>query len=244
MTDDEREEQEERPEIPAPPRRWLPLSLLTIAAVGLLAALVSLSVGENREEDLVITGTGDVQELIGGIPQLGERLGNADAPVTLTLFTDVQAPLAADYQREVIDPLIEDEVRTGNVQIIFKNFALGAKEVTLGGIGVEAAADQDHGWQYAEMFMRNQDAAPSTGVDQDFLDEVASATPQLEVTEWEDAYEDPASEDAAKQDGELAVTLRLRGDGTAVNVQGPNGSELLQDSPSREDIDAAIERVR
>ncbi|MFN8150490.1 MAG: hypothetical protein U0R24_05120 [Solirubrobacterales bacterium] len=40
----------------------------------------------------------------------------------------------------------------------------------------------------------------------------------------------------------LAVSLRLR-DGTAVNVQGPNGSELLQDSPSREEIDAAIERV-
>lgn len=224
--------------------RWIPLSLLTLAAAGLLAALVSISIGENREEELTITGTGEVQELIAGIPQLGERLGDADAPITLTLFTDVQAPLAADFQRDVIDPFIEEEVRTGNAQIIFKNFSLGAKEVTLGGVGVEAAAAQDHGWQYAEMFMRNQDQVPQQGVDQNFLDEVAANTPRLETTEWEDAYDDPETEAEAKDDADLAVNLRLRGDGTAVYVQGPEAEGiLLQDSPSREEIDAAIEQV-
>lgn len=225
------------------PSRWIPLSLLTVGVIGLMAALVSLSIGENREEELVITGTGAVQELISGIPQLGERLGESDAPITLTLFTDVQAPLAADYQRNVIDPFIEEEVRTGNAQMIFKNFSLGAKEVTLGGLGVEAAAEQDHGWQYAEMFMRNQGEAPTQGVDQEFLNEVASNTPRLEVTEWEATYDDPETEATASEDADLAVSLRLRGDGVAVNVQGPNGSKLLQDSPSREDIDAAIAEV-
>jgi hypothetical protein len=115
--------------------------------------------------------------------------------------------------------------------------------VTLGGIGVEAAAAQDHGWQYAEMFFRNQSEAPQRGVDQEFLDEVAANTPRLEVTEWEETYDDPASEEAASEDADLAVRLRLRGDGVAVNVQGPEGSELLQDSPTRDEIDAAIERV-
>lgn len=223
--------------------RWIPLSLLTIGAIALLAVLVSISIGEHREENFVITGTGEVQELIAGIPQLGERLGDSDAPITLTLFTDVQAPLAADYQREVIDPFIEEEVRTGNAQIILKNFALGLKPVTLGAVGVEAAAVQDHGWQYAEMFMRNQRAVPRQGVDRQFLDEIAANTPRLEVSEWEEALDDPASEDAVNADAELATELRIRGDGSAVNVQGPNGSELLQDSPSREEIDAAIERV-
>jgi protein-disulfide isomerase len=222
--------------------RWLPLSILSIGAIGLLAAIISISVGENREENLTISGTGDVQELIAGIPQLGERLGNSDAPISLTLFTDVQCPHCADYQREVIDPFIEDEVRTGNAQIEFKNYSLGAKPVTLGGIAVEAAAEQDHGWQYAEMFMRNQDQAPTTGVNQDFLDEVAAATPRLDTDAWETANDDSSSEEAAQQDADLATQLRLEAD-VAVNVQGPNGSELLQESPSREEIDAAIERV-
>jgi protein-disulfide isomerase len=228
--------------------RWIPLSLLTLAGLGLLAALVSISIGENREEDLTITGTGEVQELISGIPQLGERLGESDAPVTLTLFTDVQCPSCADYQAEVIDPFIAEEVRTGNAQIILKNFSLGAKEVTYGGIGVEAAAAQDHGWQYAEMFMRNLDEAPTQGIDpdiaggQEFLDEVAGNTPRIDTAQWEEDFDDPATEAAVEEDATLAVELRLEAD-VAVNVQGPNGSELLQGSPSREEIDAAIDRV-
>lgn len=222
--------------------RWVPLTILSLCAAGLLGVLISISVGEHREEQLVITGTGAVQELIGGIPQLGERLGDDDAPITLTLFTDVQCPHCADYQAEVIDPLIEDLVRTGDATMVLKNFSLGAKEVTLGGIGVEAAAAQDHGWQYLEMFMRNQDQAPTTGVDQDFLNEVAGATPQLDVTAWEQADADPASEAAAKEDGDLAVQLELTDD-IVVNVQGPNDSEQLENAPSRDTIDAAITRV-
>lgn len=222
--------------------RWVPLTLLSVAAAGLLAALISLSVGENREEQLVITGTGAVQELIGGIRQLDDRLGNEDAPITLTLFTDVQCPSCADYQLAVIDPLIEDLVRTGKAAIVLKNFSLGVKEVTLGGIGVEAAAEQDHGWQYAEMFMRNLDVVPETGVDRDFLDEVAGNTPRLDTAAWEEADADPATEAAAKADADLAVQLRLTDD-VVVNVQGPSDSMLLESSPSRAQIDAAIARV-
>jgi hypothetical protein len=222
--------------------RWIPLLLLSAGAIALLAALVSISVGEYREEELVIDGTGEVQELISGIPQLGDRLGDDEAPITLTLFTDVQCPHCADYQLAVIDPLIEDLVRTGEASIELRNFSLGAKEVTLGGIAVEAAADQDHGWQYMEMFMRNIDVAPSQGVDQNFLDEVAGNTPRLDVTAWEEADADPASEAAATEDADLAVQLRLTDD-IAVNVQGPAGSELLLDAPTRAEIDAAIDRV-
>jgi hypothetical protein len=224
--------------------RWIPLSLLSIATIGLLAAIVSISVGENREEELRISGTGDVQELIAGIPQLGDRLGEADAPITLTLFTDVQTPAAADYQLDVIDPFIAEQVRTGNASIELRNFSLGAKEITEGGIAVEAATTQDHGWQYAEMLMRNLDQVPVDGIQEDseFLDEVAGNTPQLDVTGWEEAHADPASEEAATEDADLAVQLRLTA-GVAVNVQGPAGSELLEDYPTREEIDAAIERV-
>lgn len=220
----------------------MPLVILSVSAVALLGVLISLSVGEHREEQLTITGSGDVQELLGGIHQLGERLGDDNAPIMLTLFTDVQCPHCAEYQAQVIDPLIVDLVRTGQAQITLKNFSLGAKEVTLGGIGVEAAADQDHGWQYMEMFMRNQDQAPTEGVNRDFLDEVAGATPGLDVTAWEAADADPASEAAAKEDANLAVQQQLTDD-IVVNVQGPGASVQLEGAPSRAEIDAAIAQV-
>ena len=218
--------------------------LLSAGAIALLAALVSISVGEHREEELVIDGTGEVQELISGIPQLGDRLGDDEAPITFTLFTDAQTPLCAAYQLEVIDPLIEDMIRTGEASIQLRNFSLGPKEVQLAGIAVEAAAAQDHGWQYLEMVMRNLDAAPEQGIGEDsnFLDEVAANTPRLDVTAWEEANSDPASEAAAKEDADLAVDLRLTAD-VALNVDGPDGSLLLTDEPSREEIDAAVAEV-
>ncbi len=129
-----------------------------------------------------------MQELIGGIRQLDDRLGDEDAPITMTLFQDVQCPRCADFQADVIDPLIEQRVRTGEAQINFRNFPLGLKPVTLGAIGVEAAAEQDRGWQYAELFMRNLDEVPEHGVNQEFLEQVAAVVPKLDTAAWEEAF--------------------------------------------------------
>ena len=88
-------------------RRWIPIVLLSLLAAGLLGVIISISVGEKGPHEIEITGTGEVQQLIGGIRQLDERLGDEDAPVRLTLYTDVMSPAAADYQREVITPLTQ-----------------------------------------------------------------------------------------------------------------------------------------
>ena len=87
------------------PRRWIPISLLTIGVVGVLAGLVSIAIGEENPQLIRVDETGEVQQLTGGIRQLDERLGDDDA-VSLTLFNDVQCPRCADYQAEVIDRLI------------------------------------------------------------------------------------------------------------------------------------------
>lgn len=225
------------------PRRWVPITVMTLAALGLLAAIVSISVGEEGGQGIAIEEVGEVQELTGGIHQLGERLGDDDAPVTLTLFTDVQCPRCADYQAEVVDPLIEDFVRTGEAKIIFKNFPLGLKPVTLGAVAVAAAEEQDRGWQYAELFMRNLDAVPERGVTQEFLDEVAAVTPKMDTALWEEDVVGDAATAKAEADVELATELRLSAD-PAIALDGANGSETLEDAPSLEAVLAAIDRVR
>ena len=75
--------------------------------IGLGWLIVSISVGEKKIEDFRIEGTSEVQELIGGIRQLDDRLGDDSAPVTITLFTDVQCARCATFQSDVVDPLIE-----------------------------------------------------------------------------------------------------------------------------------------
>jgi len=210
--------------------------------IGLGWLIVSISVGEKKIEDFRIEGTSEVQELIGGIRQLDDRLGDDSAPVTMTLFTDVQCARCATFQSDVVDPLIEQYVRTGEAQMLFRNFPLGLKPVTLGGIANEAAAEQDRQWQYAEIFLRNLGQVPPEGITQEYIDEVAGAVPKLDVTAWEEALGDSGPSEAANADVEEATGLRLSAD-PAIVVAGPGGSETLEDAPTLDEVTAAIDRV-
>ncbi len=223
-------------------RRWLPITVLGLLAIGLFAGIISLSIGEEGPQSIQITGTGEVQELIGGIRQLDDRLGDEEAAITMTLFQDVQCPRCADFQAEVIDPLIEQRVRTGEAQINFRNFPLGLKPVTLGAIGVEAAAEQDKGWQYAALFMRNLGQVPEQGVDQEYLEQVAAVVPKLDTAAWEEAYVAGPAEQSAQEDVDLATELRLPADPILI-VEGAVGSETLEGVPTLDEVNAAIDRV-
>ena len=222
--------------------RWIPFTILSVATIALLAALISLSVGEHKEEQFTISGAGEVQELIGGIPQLGDRLGSDDAPVTIDVFNDVQCTRCADYQLNVIDPLINEYVRTGAAQMIFRHYPLGGKPVTLGGVAAEAAGEQDRQWQFVELFVRNLDQVPEQGVNQEFLNELAASVPKLEVTEWEEAVAGDEAEQAARAGNDLGTQLKIPAD-PAVVVTGANGSQELDSAPTVEEIQAAIEGV-
>jgi protein-disulfide isomerase len=223
--------------------RWIPLTLMTIAAVGLLAALISISVGEEEAREIRMEQTGEVQELIAGIPQLGNRLGSDDAPVQISLFIDIQCQSCADYMAAVIDPLIAERARTGGVKILLRHRPVGLKPSTLGAFGTVAAAHQNRGWQYAEIFARNLDKVPESGVDDGFLNEVAAVTPKLDTAAWERDVASDEIQAEAQADDELAFELGIPG-ATTLIVEGAGGSETLERSPPLAQVEAAIERVR
>jgi len=126
--------------------------------------------------------------------------------------------------------------------MIFRHYPLGGKPVTLGGVAAEAAGQQDRQWQFIEVFIRNLDQVPSEGVTQEFLNEIASATPKLEVTDWEQAMQGDEAEQAATAGNDLGTKLKITAN-PAVVVTGANGSEELDDAPGIDDIEAAIDSV-
>lgn len=233
--------------------RLIPIISLGAVAIGLAGVLVSISIGENTvggtgvggidAEAAELEGIGEVQELIGGLRQLDSRLGDEDAPVTLNLFTDNQCERCAEYQLEVVEPLIRDYVRTGEAKFEYRNFPLGLKPVTLGGIATEAASEQGRGWQYLSLFMRNLDQIPERGVTEGFLDAIAAGTPKLDTAQWEADLTAPGPRERAEADVELATELRLPAD-PAIVVEGAGGSEQLEQAPTLAEVEAAIERVR
>ncbi len=222
---------------------WLPRLLLGVGAVGLLAAVVSLSIGEGGPEKIAISGGEQTQQLIAGIPQDGPYLGPSDAPVTITVFSDLQCSSCDDYQLHTVDPLIEQYARSREARLEFRHISLQEAETTEAAYAATAAGEQDRQWQYIDLLFRNQDEAPANIVSDEFLEDIGNAIPDFDLDAWKQARDSSEVADRVETDAALAAELGLRVEGPSVMVSGPGGTEVLQDSPSKEQIDAAVSAV-
>jgi protein-disulfide isomerase len=230
-----------------PRRRPRLIGLLVLAlCVGLLGfAIVSLSVGSGGEDDEIrITGAEEVQSLVGGIPQDGARLGSSDAPVTIQVFNDLSCDPCSDWNQEVIVPLIQGPVRSGDVQLVYHNFPMTQSGFFLGAYGAVAAAKQDYEWQFIQLFFLNQDEAERRGADQEFLDNIARGVGvvNFNVEQWQRDMKDDDIQATLGADEKTSAERRLPV-GPAVVVGGPNGTKQLEESPSLADVQAAVTEV-
>ncbi|HEX5955954.1 MAG TPA: thioredoxin domain-containing protein [Solirubrobacterales bacterium] len=220
----------------------MPRALLIVGGAALIAAVVSIAVGEGGPQAQDIGGVNEVQRIFGGIAQEGADLGPEDAELAISVFNDIQCEPCADYEIDVIDPLVEGYARTDQARFEFRHFSLAPNDTTLAAIAAEAAGEQARQWQYLDTFVRNQDLAISRDVDEDVLREVAEAVPQLDVEQWQEDFESPRSEELVRQDAMLAAELQLPAE-PAVVVSGPGGQRELIESPSTAEIEAAIDAV-
>jgi protein-disulfide isomerase len=221
----------------------VPRLLLGAGAIALSAAIVSISVGTGGPKVIKLKGGDRVQELLGGIEQDGADLGPPDAPVTISVFNDLQCSTCDDYQLQTVDPLIEELARTGRARIEFRNYSLGQAETTEAAHAAVAAAEQDREWYFVETFFRNQDAAPGGVVSDRFLNNLGNSITELDLDTWRRDMEAPQVKSRVEADARLATDYGLRVNGPSVVVEGPGGTRVLQDSPSRQEVEAAVEAV-
>ncbi len=223
---------------------WVPRVLLGAGVVGLVAAVVSISVGTGGPEVIKISGGDEVQQLLGGVRQDGPSLGSPDAPVTLGLFTDLQCSSCDAYQLDTVDPLIAKYARGDAVRFEFHNYSLGQAETTQAAYAATAAGQQDREWQFAELFFRNQDEAPGGTVTDEFLDDIGNAIPDFDLDAWHTAMGTEAVKAEVDSDQKLAAQYGLRIEAPSIVVDGPGGTKVLQDGPSVQQVEAAIAAVR
>jgi protein-disulfide isomerase len=230
--------------IPRRGRIWIILAL-SLAVLTIGYAIVNISTQEAGPEVVRLSGISDAQRIFGGVPQEGDRVGSADAPVSIEVFNDLQCSSCRDDFLDTIPRLVEDYARPGDVKLLYRHYSNSQRVEQLGFFGAEAAAAQNYAWQYIYLFFRNQDQAERFGVDQDYLDSIAGGIEEMNEPEWL-AY--------LEENGEGAIAATLQGDeelgrglgirtGQAAIVSGPEGTETLQDAPSLKQIEAAIEAV-
>ena len=65
-----------------------------------------------------VAGISEAQEIFGGVPQEGDRLGSSDAPVTIQVFNDLQCSNCREDFLSTIPALVENYVRPGDVELL------------------------------------------------------------------------------------------------------------------------------
>jgi protein-disulfide isomerase len=238
----------EAPATPIPRRGRIWVILLLALAVGALGyAIVGISTQEAGSGVVRVAGIGEMQEIFGGVPQEGDRVGSGDAPVSIQIFNDLQCSSCASGFLGPIPGLMEEYVRPGDVKLLMRHYSV-LYAPHEGFFAAEAAAEQGYGWQYTYLFFRNQDEAERLGqVNEEFLETLAGSVGELNVGEWRDYLEDergPGGAITSTLEGyeDLGTELGIRERPAAI-VNGPSGTLTLQDAPSLQRIERAIEAV-
>jgi hypothetical protein len=233
------------------PRRgriWVVL-VLGLGLIALAYAIVNISTQKPDNDIVHIEGISEAQEIFGGVPQEGNRLGSSDAPVTIQVFNDLQCSSCREAFLTTIPTLAENYARPGSAKLLYHHYSNSETELERGFFGAEAAAEQGYGWQYIFLFFRNQEEVKGAGEArfEKYVDSVAGSVEELEANEWEQAREEAEAGEGPipgrlKSDAELGEDLGIRF-GQAMIVSGPNGTRTLQDSPSLAEAERAIAEV-
>lgn len=228
----------------APRRRPRLLGLIVIGMIVLIGigVIASLSLDEGDTDPIEIDDAGEVRKLIGGIPQLEARLGEDDAEVSVEVFNDLQCTDCAEFQLQVIEPLIADEVRAGEAKLEYRHWSMTERAVGVTSYGAVAAGLQGQQWQFIELAFRNQGVAERRGATQEYLDELAKGILSLNVEQWQRDLEEPEVAESLEEDDLRAIELRIPTEPSLV-VSGPGGIRELLGTPSLTEVRDAIAEV-
>jgi protein-disulfide isomerase len=149
------------------------LSLLA-AAVGVAAVvavvLIVLGSGSGSTSTDTATTTASVpqdttpvttSDILTGIPQHGDTLGQASAPATITIFEDPQCPFCRDWMLQTFGTVVTDYVRTGKVKLVYRGIEIIGPNSEPGLRAIYAAGQQNKLWNMVEAMYRLQGAENS-----------------------------------------------------------------------------------
>jgi protein-disulfide isomerase len=215
---------------------------LVIAAVVVLI-VVSSSNSKSGGDASNVKEAAEVERLLAGIPQAGLTLGDPKAPVELIEYGDLQCPICKEYSEEILPGIIEGAVKQGEAKITFRNFAIIGEESISAGTAALAAGAQGRGWNYLELFYRNQGKERSGYVTDEFMTSIAKGAGVEDIPAWNkerngSEFREELEATSSEAENELGFT------GTpSFAIRGPStkGLELLNTPSSTAAFEEAIE---
>ena len=157
-------------------RRNVMIAGLVTVVVVVAAILILVSSGDSNSgapaANAPLQGLKETKAMLDGIPQQGNALGKANAPVTLIEYADYQCPFCKQYALGTMPVLINDYVRTGKLRMEFEPLTfIGPDSETAARAGA-AAGQQNLEWNYSHLFYFNQGTERSGYVTDAFINKL------------------------------------------------------------------------
>lgn len=203
-------------------------SAAVFLAVVAVAVLIVVSANDGSGGDTHLEDVAVVNRALQGIPQRGLVLGDPKAKVMLFEYGDLQCPVCKGFAEEIIPDVIDSKVRSGEAKLEFRNFTIISQESVPAGAAAIAAGRQGRGWNFVELFYRNQGPEASGYVTDEFLTEIAKGAGVPDIGKWNQARN--SSDVLAEVKATSAEAERLGFTGTpSFAVEGPatEGKESL-----------------
>ncbi len=213
-----------------------------LAIVAVVVLIVANSGGDDGGDAQNLQDVAAVDSLVNGIPQKELVLGKPSAKVELIEFGDLQCPVCKAYSEEVLPQVIESKVKNGEAKVVFHNYTIIGPQSVPAGAAALAAGAQKRGWNYLELFYRNQGEENSGYADDEFLTAVAKASGVKDIAQWNSDRKKYTNK--VKETTEQAQTYGFTGT-PSFAIRGPssNGVELLGTPSTPEEFEEAIDKA-
>jgi len=215
-----------------------------LVIVAVVVLIVANSGGSGGGDAANLKEVSEVDSLVSGAPQKRMVLGQSDAKVELIEFGDLQCPVCKGYSEEILPQVIENKVDNGDAKISFQNFTIIGEQSAPAGAAALAAGEQGRGWNYLELFYRNQGEENSGYADDEFLTAVAKAAGVKDIAKWNEERKGPKL--TKEVEATTAQAQRYGFSGTpSFAIKGPstNGVELVGTLQTSEEFEKAIEEA-
>ena len=147
----------------------LGIGLAIVIAIGLGVVLAVVftggSSGDSTPTGSTLPDSDVIAQQLGGIPQQGNVLGKASAPVTMVEYIDLQCPVCRQFETEVMPTLIQRYVRTGKVKVEARPIAFIGPDSERGRHAMIAAEPQNKAFNFSQILYFNQGAENSGWLD-------------------------------------------------------------------------------
>jgi protein-disulfide isomerase len=217
---------------------------LAVLAVVVVVIIAGSDSGKGGDPTQIVEASA-VDALLAKSPQQHLTIGQADAPVHLFEYGDLQCPYCKAFSEAEIPAAIEGPVDAGKAKITFSNLLIIGPDSLPAGAAAIAAGEQGRGWNYIETFYRNQGEENSGYVTEDFLEAVARAAGVKDMTTWNKRRKSKAVREEATKTTESAEGKLSFHATPSFAIKGPktDGLELLGTPESTEQLEEAIARA-